>query len=355
VDQTSGTYNIEYVTSLGEFSGRNIVVDLEHEPPNDYAEELPELGRVVDLYDKGEMCGAANAPRRSYVHYQCCSRRVIMTRQGVIIKDGVKITTDIANVLDVVEAKTCEYNSTICTPLLCGDDEDLELDDGIASIGSSSSGKRRKRELEKFKPKENETIQEILDRSLGDECILKVVDWWTYQFCNKAKIRQYHEELGNTDMTDHVLGKYKEGISELPSRSWGDEWNVVVNSTSDDSSAHNFIQGTENTGSTKTYYEVSYIDGDVCDGHDVKDSAIVAGSITTSAGSTGDGTSGNTVLKRSTSVRYYCGSTLDFTINEDSTCHYVLQVTVPQLCVHPLFHEPIPKKQIMKCLPALLE
>jgi Glucosidase II beta subunit-like protein len=313
-------------------------------PPNDFAEELPELGRVVDLLDNGEPCGETDGPRKSYVHYQCCSRRVLMTRQGVIHKDGVQITTDIANVLDVVEGNTCEYNATICTPLLCGDDDDLEIDDNIAS----SSGQIRKKELAKFKPKENETIHEILERSLGEECILKVIGWWTYQFCNKDKIRQYHEELGNTELTEHILGKYKKDISELPSRPWGDEWNVVVNSTTDDTSTHNFIQGTENAGSTKTYYEVSYLDGDVCDGHDVKDSAIVAGSVLAGTDSTGE----NASLKRSTAVRYYCGSTLDYTINEDSTCHYVLQITVPQLCVHPLFHEPISKKQLMKCLPA---
>jgi hypothetical protein len=40
------------------------------------------------------------------------------------------------------------------------------------------------------------------------------------------------------------------------------------------------------------------------------------------------------------------------TVKEDSTCYYIVKVSIPALCTHPLFQAPISKKQVVKCLPA---
>jgi hypothetical protein len=72
----------------------------------------------------------------------------------------------------------------------------------------------------------------------------------------------------------------------------------------------------------------------------VTDAAIIAGS----AGAGG-------IITRASSVRYYCGNSHSITVNEDSTCHYLVHVTVPELCKHPLFMAPLAKKQVVKCLP----
>jgi hypothetical protein len=88
------------------------------------------------------------------------------------------------------------------------------------------------------------------------------------------------------------------------------------------------------------YFTQEYTAGDICDHSDVTDSVIKAGTV--KAG----------VVERSTTVRFYCGRSLELTqVNEDSTCHYVLDVTIPDLCDQPLFKPPVPKRRIVKCLP----
>lgn len=86
------------------------------------------------------------------------------------------------------------------------------------------------------------------------------------------------------------------------------------------------------------YFTQEYRGGAPCDNDD--DAAITAGN------------AGEDVIHRSTTVRFFCGGRLEINrINEDSTCHYILDVSVPDLCHHPLFKAPAAKKQVMKCLP----
>ena len=83
-----------------------------------------------------------------------------------------------------------------------------------------------------------------------------------------------------------------------------------------------------------------YLHGDVCEDPDVTDSVVKSGGIV-------DGG-----IQRSTTVRYSCGKSYELVkVNEDSTCHYVFDVTVPALCRHPLFRAPVVKTQVIKCLP----
>jgi Glucosidase II beta subunit-like protein len=114
-----------------------------------------------------------------------------------------------------------------------------------------------------------------------------------------------------------------------------DEWTHVVNATSPDRRGRG--------GGTGTYFEVEYTNGDVCDHSDVTDAAIIAG------GAAGGAAGG--VIARASTVRFFCGKTYQLAVSEDSTCHYIVEVTVPALCNHTIFKEPIMKKQIVKCLP----
>mmetsp|Transcript_29883 Transcript_29883/g.43509 ORF Transcript_29883/g.43509 Transcript_29883/m.43509 type:complete len:81 (-) Transcript_29883:265-507(-) len=61
----------------------------------------------------------------------------------------------------------------------------------------------------------------------------------------------------------------------------------------------------------------------------------------------------NNGVERATTVRFSCGKNYEIlNVNEDSTCHYIFDVSVPDLCGHPLFKEPVIKTQVVKCLPA---
>ena len=51
-------------------------------------------------------------------------------------------------------------------------------------------------------------------------------------------------------------------------------------------------------------------------------------------------------------IRYSCGKKYELVrVNEDTTCHYVFDVTVPALCGHPLFKAEMARTQVVKCLP----
>jgi Glucosidase II beta subunit-like protein len=129
---------------------------------------------------------------------------------------------------------------------------------------------------------------------------------------------------------EHLLGVYQPGaVESYPNH---DEWMHVVNATTADRRGRG--------GGTGTYFEVEYTNGDVCDHSDVTDAAIIAG-----------GAAAGGVIARASTVRFFCGKTYQLAVSEDSTCHYIVEVTIPALCNHPVFKEPIMKKQVVKCLP----
>ena len=337
---------IESVTSLGKFESQDIDLNMDDAPQNMYSDDLPELGRVLDIHDKGGICPATNQPRKSFVQYLCCSDKVILERQALNQEEAETLAVSFATVMDITEDQVniCTYNITVCTPLLCGTTEEEESDEFMSTTNNST-----KLHIAQKTMKENETIIEILSRSFSKECFSKRLGtWWTYEVCYKGTIRQYHESIGTrrTDSgltirytkidTEHILGKYDVGSEDIIP--WGEEWTVVQNATSTTTTTTttNDVIGR----GSGTYYEVEYTDGDFCGHTDVTDSAVVAG------------TAGSGGLPRTSSVRYYCGPELDMVVDEDSTCHYMVYVSVPDLCNHPLFRVPISKKQIMKCLPA---
>ena len=197
---------------------------------------------------------------------------------------------------------------------------------------------------------EGMTVLEIVESVFGKfKCIQSGTGgWWVYELCPGRVVRQFHEVI-TIDTTsgvprshvemEHILGKYNPNESKVAKE---DEWKYVVNGTS---TATLKSKGKVSSvtpppaGGNGAYYFQEYIHGDVCDHEDVTDSAIKAGEF-------GEGD-----IERATTVRYFCGKQLEMTVKEDSTCHYIVDVTMPDLCGHPLFKAPVSKRQVVKCLP----
>jgi hypothetical protein len=147
--------------------------------------------------------------------------------------------------------------------------------------------------------------------------------------------------------TSHLLGLYKSsGSLDYPNE---DEHLHVLNATSSSSEldlgrAHPKPRGGSTNqkaaGGNGAVYVQEWIHGDTCDHETVAESVIKGGNLVQGS------------VERSTTVRYSCGRATELLeINEDSTCHYVIDVSVPELCHHPLFKAPVIKTQVVKCLP----
>ncbi len=169
---------------------------------------------------------------------------------------------------------------------------------------------------------------------------------WVYELCPGKYVRQYHEVTlldrvsgasSTAIETEHILGRFDHA---LPSPSKEDDWKHVVNVTSFQTGVTGNIVPLAPSfhGGSGAFFPREYTAGDICDNEDVTDSAIKAGEI------------GAGRIERSTTVKYGCGSQIEMTVKEDTTCHYVAYVSIPSLCHHPLFRAPTSKKQFLKCL-----
>lgn len=123
----------------------------------------------------------------------------------------------------------------------------------------------------------------------------KLGGWWTYEFCPKKWLRQFHQEKDKPirPQDDFILGR----------------WDRQAGVIHDD------------------YYSEEYTDGAVCD---------------------------ITGKPRTTQVRYRCSGDPSISlseITEPSSCTYVLSVQLPQLCKYPAFRPADPKLQIITCIP----
>lgn len=163
-------------------------------------------------------------------------------------------------------------------------------------------------------------------------------------------MRQFHESITLDSSTNVATSKDKDvyflGYYDEEADSYGaeDEWQHIVNTTNLPGSGGGGRSSSSESGgggiaSVAAYFEQEYMGGDVCDDADVTDASIKAGQIH-------DGH-----IERASSVRYSCGSSFDIYVNEDSTCHYVIEVTVPALCDHPAFKSPLPVRRVVKCIP----
>ena len=337
IDKDGGRVELQDITNLGDFQRREWKYSyfLEDSDRNPLARGLKEAARVKDYHEGGTICPETGKPRQTLVNIICCSEDIIARKKNMVRKGDSALANGDFAVYDIVEYphQVCHYNVTICTPLLC------EKEDEVLTIKATSSLLDSQEETRNAY-KENESIMEILDRTLGGHkpvCLQSITGgWWNFEFCHGKSIRQYHEVVGTKRdkngvsqsarivETDHNLGRPQVSVFQaiVPE----DEWRFVVNAT-------------DNKGGKKPYFELEYTNGDLCDDHDVRDAAIVAGN------------TGAKGLARSSSVRFSCGERYDITVNEDTSCHYVVNVVVPDLCRHPLFKTPVSKKQVFKCLP----
>ncbi|KAL3898591.1 MAG: hypothetical protein SGARI_006636 [Bacillariaceae sp.] len=169
-------------------------------------------------------------------------------------------------------------------------------------------------------------------------------------------VRQYHEttlldrisgKATTAIETEYTLGRYV--VEDHEGVTIENEWKNVVNATesagfgSDASTSRKGrsvkVGSPTRLGGNGAYYFQEYTKGDICDDETVTDVAVKAGEY-------GDGG-----IERATTVRFSCGVVLSMNVKEDSTCHYVVDISVPTLCHHPLFKAPTSKKQVVKCLP----
>mmetsp|Transcript_1421 Transcript_1421/g.2734 ORF Transcript_1421/g.2734 Transcript_1421/m.2734 type:complete len:1222 (-) Transcript_1421:137-3802(-) len=217
--------------------------------------------------------------------------------------------------------------------------------------------------------KDGMSIREILGMTLGKRpCLLKNYGWWTYEFCHGKNVRQYHSNNlvdANTGFSkqkiesEHLLGMYENSGNSVENYPHKDEHFHVVNATSSGPTNADLVigrrKGPQNNGGGSgggmpknekqpggngAVYIQEYDHGDVCDHEDVAESAIKGGNVVHGA------------VERSSTVRFSCGKRLELIdIKEDSTCHYILDVTVPELCQHELFKAAVTKTQVVKCLP----
>lgn len=179
------------------------------------------------------------------------------------------------------------------------------------------------------------------------------------EYCHNTHVLQYHgadlidTKTGKTFIkkeTTHLLGSYNgsgNSITDYPNE---EEHLHVLNATDlptelDLGRSHLAARGGKSlnqkvAGGNGAIFIQEWSHGDTCDHKDVAESVIKGGNIVQGS------------IERSTTVRYSCGQKSKLmNINEDSTCHYVIDVSVPELCQHPLFKAPLIKTQVVKCLP----
>lgn len=296
-----------------------------------------ELGRVVDFHWLGALCDATGQPRSTKVEFRCCAPDQMRKMKPFVIYKGIPIPSDIAAIASIKEPMTCTYHLLVCTPLLCEGLAQFYQSVPDAETQDTTAAKAAQNPPAKLRPKkDNESIRETIDRTLEGTCMYHMNQnhWWTYQLCHRKHVRQYHDAQvfdPNTGITsqqlevEYTLGRYDVETSDGVGPT--DEIRYVVNVTELDNPGK-----VANRGNGAYFYQ-EYTNGQICSGDDpdVKDK-------------------GGT--PRSVTVRYYCGPTFAISnVNEDSTCHYIMDVTLPDLCENPLFKKPAEKKQIIKCLP----
>jgi len=337
-------YNIESVIKLGRFKSENSSIqfqDLTNINKKVQAGVVPvmevmmkSMGTQVKLtqtFEGGDKCVDAGNRRRSVTtDIRCCSaeEQQMLVDQELEHGDNPK-----ARLLSVDEHPTqlCRYTATVCTPLLCSDDmiqiNQREIEDIVETLEDQLDESVTKATMTTNTLFDaNTSIRALLSSTLGEKCLLKNEGWWSYEICHTKNIRQFHADtvidpLTNTAKlkveTEHFLGIY--------------------NSTaSDDYPTSEEIQHMEQFKSGNAAFVVEYVGGDMCDNsEEIKDKSIKS-------------------IARATTVKFSCGKTLELKrVNEDSTCHYVLHVTVPDLCRHALFVAPVVKEQVIKCLPVV--
>mmetsp|Transcript_43737 Transcript_43737/g.64224 ORF Transcript_43737/g.64224 Transcript_43737/m.64224 type:complete len:783 (+) Transcript_43737:160-2508(+) len=399
-------FSIESIIQLGQFKTQTMTIvdmddtDKKKKTPNDNAKVRQKDGKNTNqeeetkskqkekvvpstvsailrqLYDMGDYCEEAGVNRKVMVEVRCCNNPTLPIQEHK--QNYKKKKKPEATLMSVVEdsKNVCQYTANVCSPLLCGEHIQQSTSITTTNDGTSPSSpkdvstptstpqdktnpsstistntdkskitEKQKIAAKHWKPKQqtfqkDESIIQMLDRTLNMLCLQRNDGWWKYEFCHGKHTRQFHTDsvmeldtgkTTTTVTTDHLLGVYqqnaeKEKTSKTLSK---EEENALI----------------VDAYTTSAYFEMEYTNGEICDHSDVTDAAIKGGSV-----SSADGDGG---IERATTVRLYCGQQGHdlYRVDEDSTCHYIFYVKVPELCMHELFQVPVIKEQIVKCLP----
>lgn len=166
-----------------------------------------------------------------------------------------------------------------------------------AADESSKSSKPAARAFAATKTAERDgkVISELLE-PLTSACFYRIEGWWTYEFCHKNKVRQYHQE-GQAITSEYSLGEY----------------DARATATLHDTQGH-FPEAPGSTGSNERFHAHIFSGGTPCDLTD---------------------------LERQTEVRFVCAPTGGINaitaIKEPATCKYTFTFATPLLCHHRSF------------------
>jgi hypothetical protein len=176
-------------------------------PPNPLAGNFAEIARILDVHTAGDVCDATGEPRSTLVQLLCCSPEVMDgARQFPVPPEHAGDPATGGSVPPVAlygvyedPDKLCNYVVTICTSLLCDGPAASPVKNtrkktkgqsngvGGGKKRSSSSTTSSRRSKASKVPRENESIREILDRTLGGRCLDALTDgWWSYSYCVRA-------------------------------------------------------------------------------------------------------------------------------------------------------------------------
>eukprot|EP00546_Thalassionema_frauenfeldii_P015687 CAMPEP_0178910906 /NCGR_PEP_ID=MMETSP0786-20121207/9367_1 /TAXON_ID=186022 /ORGANISM="Thalassionema frauenfeldii, Strain CCMP 1798" /LENGTH=260 /DNA_ID=CAMNT_0020583229 /DNA_START=914 /DNA_END=1693 /DNA_ORIENTATION=+ len=228
--------------------------------------------------DKSDKCDATKKPCKTTVEYRCCSPGKLKALKPSIIHNGKPSLSDIAAIVKVDEPKTCQYDILICTPLLCeGQAENYSVGGRSDSLLLNGKEKKGLPPANRKPKKENESIRDTIERTLEGICLSSNTnEWWAYEFCHGAVIRQYHE--GNVFDPD----------SGITTRQIESEYFLGY-------------YDADTLGGNGAYFYQEYTNGQICDGNDPD--------VKSKGG-----------IRRSTTVRFFCGPRYELSnVNEDST------------------------------------
>eukprot|EP00794_Sanderia_malayensis_P003327 gene3327-3814_t len=155
----------------------------------------------------------------------------------------------------------------------------------------------------------NVTVISILNNTFDGICMLYTQGWWTYKFCYRQNITQFHESE-NAIVQGNVVSL---GVFESEK-----DWNGTDSKQDSDG---------------KLYHLQTYTNGSLCD---------------------------LTGQPRHTLVKFFCDESIEansiVSVEEPASCVYTMIIRSKDLCNHPLFKQPEkPKPQEISCSPALTQ
>ncbi|KAK4313059.1 hypothetical protein Pmani_015578 [Petrolisthes manimaculis] len=147
-------------------------------------------------------------------------------------------------------------------------------------------------------------ISELLKPMETAPCLIKTVDWWTYEFCYGGVIMQYHLEDNKASGQIIVLGRYE--------------------------SEYNWRNSSETKNRLQRFHSQFYVNGTRCD-------------------LTGE--------PRNTEVRFHCEDGVgDYIqrVDEPESCRYIVTIATTRVCHHPYLRlQTATTPHSITCSPAL--